>query len=346
MANTYADTVLLEARLWQDENMSQKFERRKQNTNILPVFLAGQEYIPDIEDIKMATTQATALMYLKKQDFTINSVKSCSPSGETGGSGKQALTWAQKGVAVKHQTKKYAGNELTSIRGLAYDLAEAEKSFWFGASGIDSILLAYLEANRTQVNALSSLPNAVNTWAGTPDFEVQTANANLDRFYNYLLSDMQANNYTGMYHDIHDTLWQSEVAHYGQQGTANAVNTAYQFDDVMRYSSNLIQPTGYNQSVHYIIPEGGVAFLTWNEMLNREGAQDGDRTWGTWESRYFPGLFFDYFAKSGCADTTADGGATQDRVIDYELTLNYAIVKQPLTTANESPIFKYAVKTS
>ena len=32
-----------------------------------------------------------------------------------GGSGKQSLTWAQAGFAVKHQTKKYAGNELNSI---------------------------------------------------------------------------------------------------------------------------------------------------------------------------------------------------------------------------------------
>ena len=82
MANTYSDTVLREARLWQEDNIGQEFERRKELTKILPVFLAGQRFIPDLENIKNATTQATAMMYLKSKDFTINTSKSCTPSGE------------------------------------------------------------------------------------------------------------------------------------------------------------------------------------------------------------------------------------------------------------------------
>jgi len=342
MANTYADSVLLEARLWQEENVGTRFERRRTATQILPAFLAGQNYIPDIEAIKKATTQATAMLYLKKKDFTINSAKSCTPSGETGGSGKLSLTWTQKGFAVKHQTKKYHGNELSSIAGLAYDLYEAEATFWFGASGIDAILEAYLNTNRTQVNAISA-GGGHNTWRGATDYDVTVAHADRGRFYNYLMAEMMMNNYSGILYDIHDQLWTADVGYYAAQGTANSVNTAFQFDNIIRKPSNLVVPTGYFNSKHYVFEEGAVAFLTWNEMLNREGRVAGDRQWTTMESKFFPGIFFDVFINTSCGDTTDDGGTTQDLVIDFEYTLNYTVAKQPLTTSNETPIFKYQV---
>jgi hypothetical protein len=345
MANTYAATVLQNARLWLNDNYNKKFEERPTLTQILDVFVAGQSAIPKLDAIRKATTQTTQIMYKTRKAFTIGSSKSCSPSGETGGSAVTNVTWVQKNFVVKHQSKKYAGNELDAAAGLASDLFEGEKSFWFGATGMDAALLAYLEANRTQIN-VNSDGAGHNTWAGTPDFFMDVANADRSRFYNWLISEMARNNYDAPFWDIHDTMWYADVANYAAQGTANAVNTAYQFDGVTRKKSNLIVPSGYYDSTHYIIPEGGVAILDWNEGINLRGDIAGDKEWLTYQSKFFPGFTFDLFIKNSCADTTDDGGTTQDKVIDYEFTLNYALVKQPMSVANETPIYKYQVRSS
>jgi hypothetical protein len=345
MANTYAATVLLEARQWLNDNYNKKFEERKTLTQILPVFIDGQKAIPKLDQIRKANTQATKVEYLTRKAFTMGSSKSCSPSGETGASGIAELTWSTKNFVIKHQKKKYDGNDLDAARGLAYDLFEAEKSFWFGATGIDAALLAYLEANRTQVN-VNSDGAGHNTWDGTPNFFMDVANADRNRFYNWLDAEMARNNYEAPYFDIHDTMWMSDVDFYASQGTANSTNTAFQFDGFKRQKSNLIVPSGYYNSTHYIIPEGGVAMLDWNDPQNVRGEISGDRQWTTYQSKFFPEFTFDLFILNSCADTTADGGYTQDSVVNMEFTLNYSITGQPFSVANESAIYKYQVRTA
>jgi hypothetical protein len=350
MAATYADTVLLESRLWLQENANKKFEQRVDTTQILPVFLAGQEYIPNLAEVKAATTQATSVMYLKKKAFTVNSSKACTHAGETGGSGKATVSWIQRGVTVQLQKKKYYGNELAAILALANDFYEAEKSIWFGSTGIDAVLLAYMETNRTQVNALSTHTESKNTWRGAANYDVTVANANRGQFWNYANSDMALNNYTGNFFDIYNTYFDAFKNYYSSQGIGNSTNTAFQFANLpanfITKPSNLITPAGYFDSVHYIIPEGGVAALFWNDPVNRGGDKTAAGEWTIMESMFFPGIFFDVHIVDTCADTTNDGGGTQDSVKDIEMTLNIGITKQPLSTSNETPIFKYQVYTT
>jgi hypothetical protein len=350
MANTYASTVLQAARLWQQDNMGKKFESRRDFSKVFPVFQDGQNYVPDLEAIKQSTTQTTTTMYLTKKSFTINTSKSCSPSGQTGGSGTVDLSWVQKGFAIKHQTKKYHGNELSSTRGLAYDMFEAEMSLWFDSSGMEAAMVAYLEANRTQVNALSSATESRNTWRGATDYDVTTTHANRNNFYNYMRSDMMLNNYSGKLWDVYNTWFSSDINFYSNQGEGNSTNTAFQFaqmpQGISLQPTNLISPSGYFDSTHYIIPEGGVAILFWNELLNREGRKNESGEWTIMESQLFPGVIYDVFIKNSCSDTSDDGGTTQDSVIDYEFTLNYALTKQPISTANETPIYKYQIYSS
>jgi hypothetical protein len=351
MANTYASTVLQAARLWQQDNMQKKFESRRDLSKVFPVFEDGQNFVPELDEIKKATTQTTTTLYLTKKSFTINSSKSCSPSGETGGSGSVNLSWVQKGFAVQHQTKKYHGNELSSARGLAYDMFEAEMSLWFESSGMEAAMIAYLEANRTQVNALSAgTSGSRNTWRGAANYDVTTLHANRNQFWNYMQADMMINNYSGKLWDVYNTWFTADMNYYSEQGAANSTNTAFQFAQIpggiAPQPTNLITPSGYFDSTHYIVPEGGVAILFWNEQLNRIGTKTEAGEWTIMESQLFPGVFYDVFIKNSCSDTSDDGGTTQDSVINMEFTLNYALTKQPLSTANATPIFKYQIYSS
>jgi len=342
MANTYANTVLQNARAWITPELEQKFERRKELSEATELFLYDRRFtIPNLAEIREATTQTTQAMYKIRKTFTKNTAKSCTRTGETGGSSYVNLTWSQLGFAVRHETKKYHGNELKGAQGLAYDFLEGEADFWWGTSGFESILIAYLEANRTQV-AQDLADGTHFDWLGNPQFFYQVPNADSSRFYNYMITDMLINNYSGLLLELHNTGWSAEIAYDGAQGPANNVNTQFQFAaNVKRFRTNLLTTPSYYMTEQFIIPTGGVTFLDWNDPLNRKGSDRGTMLWTTYESRFFPGIKFDLFVRYTCADTSANGGTTQDEVIDFEFTLNYSIVKQPSTVANETPIFKY-----
>jgi hypothetical protein len=350
MAN-YASTVLQAARAKQIESYAKRFEGRPENSYLMDMFLKTRTLtIPALDDIRQATTQTTSTLYLTKTAYTVGSAKSCSPSGEQGDSGSVDLTWNTKSVEVITSEKRHHGNEYKMVEALAWELLMAEQALWKdGAASMEVALLAYLEANRTQVNALSSgTTGSQNTWDGV-NFNVDVALADIPQFYNNLVDDMALNNYTGKFLEAHNTTWGGYQRNQANQGEANATNTQYQYQnpfDFEGFPSNLITLAAGENSEHYIVPEYGIALLDWNDPVNREGKVSGEKEWSLYESRFFPGVMLDLFTVTACADTSASGGGTQDHTIVYELSFNYAATHQPLSTTNETPIFKYNTLTT
>ena len=340
-ANVYADTVLQGARAFIKDKNNKKFELRPTLTRIVDMYMKDREYtIPSLSKIREAATQTTTATYLKAKDFTVTTDgKSCTPSGEQSGSAAVALTWVSKTVNVYTSFKQHAGNEVSMARALANDLYNAEKSLYFGATGLDAALLAHLEANKSDEN---------NGGSGTfdPTEDIMAINAaQEDDFYNLVTADMQTNNYNPEFLEAHDTMWTAKQRRYANQGSSNDTNLAFQFSGFEFMPSNLIQvgTLGSNDysSIHYVVPSEGVAILDWNDPLNVAGKVSGVKTWGTYQSLLMPSLTLDLMKNETCADTSADGGGKQDFTEVWELTLNYALAVQPTPTG--SPIFKYGV---
>lgn len=340
--NAYADTVLQEARAFIKDENNRKFQLRPNLTNIFALFERDREYtIPNLANIRQATTQATKATYLKKKDFTVGTSKSCTISGETSGSGIVTLSWQTASASVISNYKQFAGNDVALMRALANDLYNLEVSLW---EDVDSTLLTYLDTNKSGVNNGSS-----GSFNATTDI-MQIKNSEKNRFYNYVTADMRMNNYMPQYLETFNTFWTSEQQYYINQGAGNNVNTAFQFNGFDFFPSNLIDLTAENaaanndySSIHYIVPAGGVAILDWNDPLNREGRVSGNKSWGTYQSLLRPGITLDLYKVTDCADTSADGGGTQDYVEEWELSFNFALAKQPVPTADETPIYKYGV---
>lgn len=350
MANTYSSTVLQASRMLQLDTMKEKFDARREFTQVWKPFFDGQKYIADLERAKQAYIQTDTILYRAKKDFTINTSKSCSPSGETGSSSSVNLTWAQKGFAITVNKKQFQNNEYSAAKVFADDLFDAECALWDGSSGLESAMITYLNTNRTHVNAISG-SESKNTWSGGPNYEVEVSNANRNQFWNYMMHDMRLNNYPGKLWDICNSWSGTDLTYYSAQGGGNSTNTAFQWESNMpnnieRAPSNLIVPAGYHNSERYIVPEGGVAALFWNDPLNRNGDKTEAGEWTMVQSMLHPEVWYDVFIKNACTDTTSDGGTTQDSVTTFEFTVNYAFAKQPISTANETPIFKYVIKTS
>jgi len=349
MANTYSSTVLLAARMWQLDTMKEKYDQRREFTNVHKPFFDGQNWIPDLEKVKASENQTQTVMYLANKDFTINTTKSCSPSGETGSSATVNLSWVKKGFAIKINKKQFQNNELTAAKALANNLFNAESSLWTGASGIEAAMVSYLDTNRTYINALSGGNSGTkNTWSGGPNYEVEVTNANRGQFWNYMMHDMQYNNYSGKLWDICNTWSGADALYYSAQGPANSTNTNFQWmsdmpSNIEVAKTNLITASGYHNSERYIVPEGGVAFLSWNNPMNKAGEKTEAGEWTVVQSMLHPDVWYDVFIKNACSDTSSDGGTTQDSVVTYEFTVNYTLTKQPISTANETPIYKYVI---
>ena len=341
-ADVYADTVLQAARAFIKDQNNKKFQLRPQTTRLIDIFMKDREYtLPSLSSLRSATTRATEALYLKKKAFTIGTSKSCEPTGEQSGSAKVSLTWNTKNVKIYTSFKQHAGNLVDQARALANDLYNAEVSLWTGASGVDAALLTYLESNKSGVNAGGS-----GTFDATNDIMAINLSSR-DDFYNLVTADMQMNNYNPIFLEAHNTMWTAAQRKYVNQGAGNSTNTQFQFAGFEFFPSNLITPgvIGSNtyDSVHYIVPSEGVAILDWNDPINRAGKVSGNKSWGTFQSILMPGITFDLFKISDCADTSSDGGGTQDYTEVWELSFNYALAKQPVAGAGETPIFKYGI---
>ena len=338
MADVYSATVLQAARAWLKENNNKKFELRPVNTNIMAAFLRDREFtMPALSQIKEATTQTTTAMYYTKKDFTINTSKSNTPSGEKSGTSSVNLTWAQAGFAIDLPSKQYDGNEVARVKGFAMSLYNAEKTFW---SSFDSTLLAYLVSNKTSVTSASG-----GGTASSGDFEV--LNAEKDEFYNVLDAHMAQNDYAGEFMDIHDTYWKKYARHYAAQGAGNSENLSYQFFGFTTYSSNKIINASGDLSTHYVVPAGGIAILDWNEPANRRGDKLNDGSYlATYQSMFYPEITFDLFVKSAWGDTSSDGGTVQDKTETFEFTLNYSLNTQPFSESGRTAIHKYTIASS
>jgi len=338
MADVYADTALLEARAFINEDQNKKFELRKTKNMVVEAFLRNRNFtVPNLAEIKNATTQATYFEYMKSHTFTVNTAKSNTPSGEKSGSGKTALSWSTKTFVVNLPTKQYHGNEVSRAMGFAYSLWNGEKSFW---NTMAATLVAYLNTNKTTVNA-------GDTYDGTlASGTMSISNANAEQFYNIVNGHMFLNNFDGPYIDIYSSYWQKYVRHYQNQGAGNDENLAYQFGEFLFHPANSLTPGEGNLAKHYVIPEGGIVMLDWNEKSNRNNDKMAAVELTTVPSLFFPDVTFDVMIKESLGDTSDDGGTLQDITLTYEFALNYALATQPFTTSGQTAIHEYVITSA
>jgi hypothetical protein len=336
----YANTVIQEARTLLTVPSEQKFELRPVNPMVVNAFLKYREQaILNLAEIKAANQQVTKLVYSKNKAFTINASRSNTPSGEQSGSAIGTLSWNEKNFVIKYNEKLFQNNEVTAMRAFAVDRWNAEKTFWENLE--TNVLVAFLEANKSTVNDGDGEEGTLGSG------NMVIAADNVDLFYNIVDAHMKMNNFEAPFQDVHSMFWESKKKFYANQGVANQTNLAFQYDGFDFFPSNKVTPADATYlSKHYIIPTGGLAMVNWNNPLNREGKEHANGRLFVEESLFFPGLFFDVFAKESWGNTGSTGsgeltGDIQDPTIDYEYTLHYANWTHPFSESGRSAIYRY-----
>ena len=334
MAN-YANSLLSTAQALIADKYA-KPEFRHKDYAITRILLANADYcVENIDALKTSDQRAVSAYALAKtaSDAATNRSYAHAAAGN-GDSQVVSLSWATK--AEKFKTSLKAGDR--NFINAAKQLQGRIESAWINLlDTVEGVNAAYLAAQKTQVNAAGD--GELGLWDEV-NFAYQIANADENWFIQYIQSMMQINNYNGMIDFIADPVAYAKAAQLLNQGGQNALNTSFQFGNIRpSLSSSLVNEAGY-KGWGYAIPEGTVGMIPWIPKENRENTVTRLQTYTTMQDPFGLGITAALHIKETAADTNTLGGEYQDELVEYELSLDIANVKAPLSVANETTIFK------
>jgi hypothetical protein len=335
MAN-YADSVLLAAVGVLDKKFNEK-ELRRPKYGAFEAFLTKRGMlIPDFKSIWQAEQRTLTAKYLLRTSGSVGTSRSCTINKAYGDSASFNISWKTYSRTVSTSTKIFDNNEYSTMQAFSNDIYNAFMDLY---AAIETDAVAYLEANRTGVQGARTL----NTWDGTNDV-MQVAHSDRDNYLNYIKTEAYALNYRQNLMDIHSVNLMAMYAQQYAQGTSNDENLTFQFPGFSHYVSQSITNSSDAFGTSYIVEDGGIAVLDWIPPLNRKGNKsDSGAVWTTMPDPFGYPLTWSVYRVDGCVDTSGStyNGATQDYVVNYEISVDLSFNHAPLSTTDEEVILKY-----
>ena len=286
--------------------------------------------------------QTKQIDYLRRTTATVNSSRSAALTGSMGDSTRDSLTFVTYSRQFTVSDDNVRNNVFKAQKQIEAQMINARLDI---GAAIETAAIAKLEAFKNNVQGARYL----GTWnAGTSQMAI--ANADKAQYYNYLLTDMRALDYTGTVQEVHQAHMNSLINYNVNQGEANSANLAFQFPEFDFYTSNSISTASDYASAYfgegYAVPAGTVALIDWIPGKNRENLVDH----AEWAFMEMPDPFgiFDRMAvaiQKKVQDSSAGGanigGGTQDAVWLYEVSVDVAFFIPTITTGKL--VQKYAL---
>lgn len=336
MAN-YSNSTLVDA-IGILSDRYQRHEFRKEKFGGHELYLSGVDYtIPELSDIRKSTNRTTTAKYLKKSSPSIANTRSCDPSGTVGDSGTVDLSWTTYATTITVSEKRHGNNYFSKVQALSREL---ESAFMALHEDIEDDLVAHLEANKTDSMTAASFLGSFDS--SNDIFEV--TNANKDRYFNYLSTVMKENKYYGPYMAVQNMAAGAIMAEQTAQGPGNDENLQYQYGDLTSMMSHSVTLSSDYMILSYVAEPDSVAVLDWIEPLNRQGAVAGEREWTTMGDLFGYPWTWQVLYKKTCADTSNSGGAVQDLTEVWEISIDLATAKAPLSSGEA--IYKFGLLSS
>jgi len=347
MAN-FADVVWNAAQYKLPEIMQRPEFKHKPSTTLMTLKQGGAMLVPASErervwNVKTSDSQTVEISTLNKQSTSAVTVRNHAASGNNNDGTKTTLSFVTRGRTFKNSVKQ--GDK--SVFSLAEALAVQLRSAAIDLHGtLETYFLGLLNTNKTQV-AVSLTPKS-GSWDAT-NYLFQIANANKDRAFQKVRGFMREQYYQGELSAIVDEYFMQEAEHLIQQGQGNSTNLGWQFNGLnLGVTEELTTDAGYN-GMGYVFPSGTVGFIDWIPSKNREGFGNTFQLGGRYRSMPDPlgsGLVFAVHELAAGADNSATYGESQDIDIVYEITIDVAFLKAPMSTSNLSPIVKFGLLES
>lgn len=199
--------------------------------------------------------------------------------------------------------------------------------------------IAYLVANKaTQQPTLKGV-----TWNGTTGaIEVDAAKS--EKIFQWVRSAMRQNYFGGMVDIIADPSIAVSAEFLSAQGSGNATNYGYQFQNMSIAESVEYSDSGYAEGSMLVMPSGSVGALNWIPKQNRQGYGDYNSYVGGYGTFSFMGYQFAVHGYAQRADTSGSNGDAQDVSMEFEVSLDSSFNASPLdyvTNRTDSVIIQF-----
>lgn len=339
MAN-YAASVLAEAKLI----LAARYASPEKRLKVSGVFGAFQKNtslaIPNVGTLRTLETRAEKGYFHNRTKRSNTATRTAAHTGAVADSTEKSFSWAGYGDKFKTSMKRSDGNLFSDAEIMANEMDNAFKNI---NEAIDTAALAYLATNKSGVN-VATKNGAFN---GTNDaWEVLLADS--DRFFQYAKSMARQNYYKGGLDAILDPIKFAEAERLAAQGAGNSTNQGFQFGGVSFHEAIGLADANYAKGMGYWIPEGSIGAVDWIPSQNRAGHGNYDSVLGGYGSVIDPisGLMMAVHGYTARGDTSAAGGAAQDDVTEWEITVDLSLNHSPMTVTDETTILEVGQKAT
>ena len=256
----------------------------------------------------------------------------------------------------------------TTVTGdFTYSIKGSDRNIWALAEQVSAqlrstIIAIHADLETACVNDLSTNKSQVErvtagggtnpmsgTWDGS-NYIFQIRNEDYEYYMQKLKGFMREQYYKGMTLDVlMDEVLFQKAEQIAQQGSANYTNLGWQLPGLNFDVSEDLSAVANYEGTGYVVPAGTYGIIPWIPELNREGYGDTGKAGGFYTKLKDPlgsGLEFAVHEWAVGADNDGAAGETQDVNIHVELSVDYSLVKAPMSTSNASPIFQFGVKDS
>lgn len=327
MAN-WATSVLQTGTALFNEDFIAKGEWRNEDAAALMLAMKSSMSSPELASIRTAESRTVkAYMPVRGADGS-GTGRAISHTGGIGASKAVTPSWNTLSETFQISKKRADNNEYNAAQIFKYELKSRVLSLIKRSAAAYNTLLV---ADKSGVNA----GGANGAFNGSADvYEVEKASA--DYYFDEIDAMMMQNRYDGMVDIVCDAKAFARARRLANQGSGNATNTSFQFGNKNIVGTTATLLSGYDGS-SIVYPSGTVGFIPWIPTLNRKdiNAMQIENGVGDFGNIAIPelGINVALHAYSKQANTSETGGAAQDAVTEFELSIDWAYVSSPLSTA-------------
>jgi hypothetical protein len=337
MAFTVSDLTAAQARLIAG---FQKGEFRTPNNGTFLQYKRNAEIMtPTFNTLRTREDRVLNVYYINRAKRAVGTGRSHNHTGVSGTSGVLTPTWTTINDGFSQTLKQADKNVMEKAEMLASEILNVQMNL---ITDLEQKAVDHLFANRSGVN-VATVEGSFN--ATKDAFEV-TESTNGNRFAQIIDSVMMLNDWTGSKIYFCDTVAYNKFLFQAAQGAQNATNLSFQFLGnlyIHSYKLSVSAATlSYTKGFVVCVQDGLIAGLDSIPMQNRQGVVTRLQTY-TSILNPLDGINYALHMYEQAANGTSVGGYTQDEITQFEVSLDVAFEKAPLSTANETPLQAFAL---
>lgn len=349
MADATPSNLVKGQALFNSKYKSQEF--KLPDTAALSVAYTGEKANPALAALRTREDRLVSAYLPIRRAKAAATERLYNHTGARGDSLEVPVTWQSSVDTFSISIKQYDNNLLSFEEAWATEMQNAAYNILID---LESKFIASLTAGRTQVNV-----GGVNGTFNSTDNVMELLASDKDYFYQQIQANMNQNLYKGRIAVIVDSLAAIFGARQANQGTGNATNLGWQFNNmnvVQSTSAILDGLTNTYTGAAIAFPMDSAGIVPWIPKQNRK-ALDPVKAMselGDFGSINIPvyddkggvkyNLPMALHAYAQRADTSSNNGSKQDVLIQVEASLDTAYVDAPLSTfrgSNDSVVYGF-----